>query len=542
MKDKRVGRLMKYAIDRFELGLEKVVSADSFYNKYIPKKNTRFFCPECGEPVFWRSRGGTQPDKFSHHKETEGTPECNKRANGRSRMNLYEHVGLPVYLTVNSINQYCLNIGFPAVGKQLLEKADQQKAKIYIRSAEYQRTISVNTVHFFEDSITLIPINFIPASGKDFEIKIVSDMKITELRKKWSGYADGFGHGGAIFTYGENGGKKIRRGDTVSPDRQYYVIAGQFNPPQEICSQKIGNIFFNSNVYNVYLISINVSIEDINRYKAIENYLQKQFSVGLLQTAPELISLWPPVVEQGVRIPVKSNGKMYCSVSSGNDEPNVYRYDGCEASLVKIDKNESDIRTVVFSVSPQEMFLSVDRKYAGREVSFQIKKITYPNFKYNFSVEKENGILIPWKDVTSDILSESFFLNTNTKIEMYIGNRDKTFRHISVREQRVSISYRYNSEEVLFVLENSVIMHFRIKIVDRTKRLKESLTVDKIRKCCKGEWIPIPYWVANILFELRRTGFGRISDEVNRIICNGKMPAGLLKILYDYCNARGYHL
>ena len=73
------------------------------------------------------------------------------------------------------------------------------------------------------------------------------------------------------------------------------------------------------------------------------------------------------------------------------------------------------------------------------------------------------------------------------------------------------------------MLENSVIMHFRIKIVDRTKRLKESLTVDKIRKCCKGEWIPIPYWVANILFEWRRIGFGRISDEVNRIICNGKM-------------------
>lgn len=530
---------MKYAIDRFELGLEKVVSADSFYNKYIPKKNSRFFCPECGEPVFWRSRGGMQPDKFSHHKRTEGTPECDKRANGRSKLNLYEHVGLPVYLTVRSINHFCLNIGFPAVGKQLLEKAAQQKVKICITGAEYQRTILVNAVYFFEDSITLIPINFIPAFGKNFEVTIESGIKIVELQKKWSDYADGFGQGGAIFTYGENGGKKIRRGDTVSPNRQYYVIARHFNPPQEICSKKIGNMLLNKNVYNVYLITINVSIENTNKYKAIENYLQKQFGVWLLQTAPELISLWPPVVEQGVRIPVKSNGKIYCSVSSGNDEPNVYRYDGCEASLVKVYKDESGIRTIAFSASSQEMFLSVDRKYAGREVAFQIKKITYPNFKYDFSIEKENGILLPWKDVTSDILSESFFLNTNTKIEMYIGNRDKSFQHISVREQRVAVSARYNSEEVLFVLENSVVMYFRAKIVDKVEYLKESLTVDKIRKCCRGEWISAPYWIVHMLLEWRRAGLGLLSDEVQRMISNGKMQTGLLKVLYDYI-VRGY--
>ena len=34
---------MKYAIDRYEMGLEKEVSADIFYNKYIPRKKDQYF-------------------------------------------------------------------------------------------------------------------------------------------------------------------------------------------------------------------------------------------------------------------------------------------------------------------------------------------------------------------------------------------------------------------------------------------------------------------------------------------------------------------
>ena len=49
-------------------------------------------------------------------------------------------------------------------------------------------------------------------------------------------------------------------------------------------------------VYNVYLITINVSVENANRYQYVKNYLQRQFGVWLLQTSPELIPLWPPMV------------------------------------------------------------------------------------------------------------------------------------------------------------------------------------------------------------------------------------------------------
>ena len=241
-------------------------------------------------------------------------------------------------------------------------------------------------------------------------------------------------------------------------------------------------------------------------------------------------------------IPAKSNAKMYCSVSSGNDEPNIYRYDGSEVFPLAVDKAEGGSHTVSFFMHSQEVVLSVDRKYTGREIAFQSKKIVHPKYEYNFCIEKEKGDLLEWKDVTKDVISEAFFLNTNAKTEMYIGSRDKIFRHISVREQRVAVSAQYNSEEILFVEEDGVFIHYRTKAANKGKSLKETLTVGKIRKCCQGELVPVPYWVENILLEWKRIGHNRIFDEVKRMIVNGKIPAGLLKVLYDCCSAGGYHI
>lgn len=527
---------MKYAIDRYGVGLEKEVSADIFYNKYIPQKKDRFFCPECGERVFWVSRGGSLPDKFSHYKRTEQTPECERRVDGYSELNLYERVGLPVYLTVRFGNQFCLNIGFPAIGRQLLSEAAQQEMKICISGSEHRRTILVDAVRFVEDNITLVPVDFIPDSGKNFTVEIEPEVKAVRLRKEWSDYAEGFWCEGAIFTYGETGGKKIRRGDSVSPDRQYYVIARQFAPPQEIRSKELGKIRLNRNNYNVFLIHIDVSVENIDRYKYVNNYLLRQFGVWLLPTPPEIIPLWPPMVEQGILIPVKSHAKVYCSVSSGNDEPNVFRYDGHKASSLIVDSYGRGIHEVDFSVSSREMILSVDRKYAGREIGFQAKEITHPKFEYDFFVEKENGNLLEWQDVTRDVLSEAFIVNANARIEMYLGSRDKVFRHISVREPRVAVAAWHNAAEVLLVVGNGVLRYFQVSAANKAESLKKQLTVDKIRKCSGGQQIPVPYWVINMLLAWRKEGAVDVFEEVKRMIGNGKIPVKLLEILYnDYC-------
>ena len=535
---------MKYAIDRYGVSLEKEVRADIFYNKYISQKSSRFFCPECGEPVFWSSRGGVLPDRFSHYKKTENTPECDRRVDGRSGLNLYERVGLPVYLTAKASNQFCLNIGFPPVGERLLSEADRRGMRVYITGSEYQRTVLVNASHFFEDSITLVPVNFIPKLGKNFTVTIEPDEseEAGEIRRKWSDYGDGFWYGGAIFTYEETGGKKIRKGDSVSPHRLYYVIAEQFHPPQEIFSKMLGTILLSKKQYSVYQVSIQITTENLDRYKKMSNYLREQFDVWLLQTPPELIPLWPPVTEQGVLIPVKNHGKMYCAVSSGNDEPSVYRYDEAKVSSLTVENNGSGVQTVEFRVSSQGMTLSVDRKYAGREVSFQAKEIVPSEFMYQLSVEKESGNLLAWKDVTRDILSEAFTLNANAKMEMYIGSRDKLFRRVSIQRHRVAVAAWNNSEEILFVAESGVLFHYKAAAADRTRSVEEPMTVNKIREWARGECVPVPYWITHMLFEWRKEGFVRGYEEIRRITRGGKIPIGLLIVLYDYYCARGHHI
>lgn len=171
----------------------------------------------------------------------------------------------------------------------------------------------------------------------------------------------------------------------------------------------LGSISLSKEVYQVYLITICVSTEKISRYRYVENYLQKEFGVRLLQTLPELIPLWPPVTERGVRTPVSGCAKMFCAVSSGNDVPNVYKYDGTEVSTMTVEKEKSGSYTVAFPVDSREMLLSVDRKYAGREISFQAREIVRPGFEYAYSIETANGDLIEWEDLTRQILSTPFF-------------------------------------------------------------------------------------------------------------------------------------
>ena len=114
---------MRYAVDRYKIGSESEVDAEKFSGcLYIPNRRNRFYCPECGEIVFFRDKGGAHPSHFFHQEKTDKTPECDKRVDGRSELSLRERVGLPIYLIRMYGEEFQLNLGFPSLGKELLAK------------------------------------------------------------------------------------------------------------------------------------------------------------------------------------------------------------------------------------------------------------------------------------------------------------------------------------------------------------------------------------------------------------------------------------
>lgn len=217
---------MRYAIDRLNVGYEEEVSAESFYGDYIVRKTDRFFCPECGERVFWRSRGGSHPDMFYHPKRTIYSPECEKRVDGQSNLYVYQRVGLPMKIARRG-NTFFLYLAFPAINERQIETASRQKSKVIISANGTSKSFPINFTYFQADRQTLLPVNFV-SIGENYSINVENMGNLFHLRQKWSDYSDGFTCAGAIFTNEDDGARKVRRGDSISTNKRYYLITKEY--------------------------------------------------------------------------------------------------------------------------------------------------------------------------------------------------------------------------------------------------------------------------------------------------------------------------
>lgn len=524
------GEKVRYAIDRYQPGCEKEVCADEFYGKFIPLRKSRFYCPECGEIVYLRQRGGSHPDQFFHMRKTETTPECDKRVDGSSELYLYERVGLPVFLTRKGFN-FVLNIGFPAISEKLLDYATQSNTYLTISGANRSRTVYVNQMNFYSDSMTMVPVDFVPSVEKNYSIKIVSSCS-DKLQKKWSNYADGFSFSGAIFTYSETGGKKIRRGDSVSLDCEYYLVTPEkfTTVYSSIKTEYVGKLQLNSLVYNVYTMIIKISITDTQEYNSVSRYLKNQFGVWLISTPPELIPLWPPVVSQDVLIPALDSSNLYCSVSSGNDSPNVYSYSKNNVIKVPVSEDEHGSKTIFVSLGSLTATLSVDRQYVGREITIARKNIEKPVFSYDFSFETKNGTHISFDCVTTKDLSNDLLVKSNAKFELYVGSTDKTYQHISIRNTEDELPCRRGSVEIMVTVENGIVkQHFCQSSLP--KMLDERILIADFEKASVGECVTAPLWINEVIDRCRSKKYSKLMFSIIQLIHNGKLPIGALRYL-----------
>lgn len=505
---------MRFAIDRYAVGTEKEVSASEFKGQsYIPARKERFYCPECGEIVYIRN-GQYNVSHFYHQKKTSRTPECDKRVDGHSELTISQRVGLPLFITQIGSGNFQLSIGFPALGSKTLGNAARYDCTVKISSYQQYRTVKVNQSNFLSDNTTLIPVNFIPLYGMNYSISIEGQTPLYDLQRKWSDYADGFESNGAIFSYSETGGKKVRRGDSISTNRYYYaVVKNDFLYHSNISQTTIGKVILNKTVFKIIKFQIDVSVDSKRDFTLISSYMKSNFGVWLLECPPELIPVWPPVVQQDYMIPIKNDSNVVCVVSSGNDEPNVYSYSGNAVYRKEVKTISKGIHTVELSLGLYPTILSVDRKYVGREVTFIAKALQSSGYSYNFSYINSAGEENELTKISKNEVNKGFLLKSNSKFDIYLGTSEMIYKHFSVREQQTSISETQGITEISLIIGSNV--YDCIKFAnDITLDSDINIFSQTIIASARGQLIPIPVWVNHILQYLRNNQYEQLYQAI----------------------------
>jgi len=525
---------MKYAVDHYELGREQEISAESLLSHpYIRRKKDRFFCPECGERVFFRAKGDGE---FYHQKQVEGvTPECDKRVDGRSGLSLYERMGLSLYIVHDSGERYCLGISFPPLGEQTLKVAAQQKASVRISARGQESKFWVKRELFFAGHSTLLPVDFLPPAERNYTIEVLNAGGIAGIRQRWPNYADGFGAGGALFHYNAESGRKIRHGDSVSLGKQYYLVTNQtYSPPYpEMQVNQVGFIRLKNRYLAVSKMTVNVSTKDATRYSLVNSYLRSMFGVWLLETAPELTPLWPPtVLQQDAQVPVVPTAqKLYCAVSSGNDVPNVYSYGVSVPRQINVEKDG-----VILPLYGPETAASVDRKYVGREVFYRRGPRPSHDFSCAVNLKDSNGNPLDWEALTQTSLAAVSSIEANAKMGLVVGCKGHIYQHVAIRADNTPMPILKYPQEVYLVIEEnrnySIFFYCHAKETVRAARLDKADLLDTLKKYLHGPLVPTPAWVAWIV---RDCGKKR-NIPLARFICEevrgGKIPLELLRALF----------
>ncbi|UZW13462.1 hypothetical protein OSC52_16700 [Clostridium pasteurianum] len=372
---------MKTAIDHYSLGKQKEVEASDFARGSSFFQG-RFTCPECGESVFLTSR--KYSNLFSHYHKTDASPECDRRVDGNSSLTIYERLGLPLYFRINNGNFY-LSMGFRAIPSDILHRASTEG--VYIEISENSRNSPsrykyfVNEERFYSDATTFIPIDFIPRYEQQYSISFSKGGIEYSLKEIWSDYADGFSNAGALFTSNERGGKKIRHGDSITCDTEYYWVRKDTGLPKYISGIQMklcGNLILKDEKYYVFKGNFNANLLNERQFRQLADYLRNYMKIFLLDKQPEVIPLWPPCVRVGDGYDVLDIEKnMFCNVISGNETPKVFVYQGSNIypSEILIKKTSAENSMISFRVSSNATLINVDRKMISTGTCFKYRKM-----------------------------------------------------------------------------------------------------------------------------------------------------------------------
>lgn len=351
---------MKTAIDCYARGKQREANADE-YSRARAYFHGRFICPECGELV--HLTGSRYSNHFAHYKKTDVSVQCDRRVDGMPTQSVYERIGLPLYLRKDDNGDFRLFMGFRTLPKVVLEKAE--KNKMFFKIVGTEQKYRITRERFIDGETTLIPILHIPLGQAKYHLKYEPQNYSASILSYWSDEADGFSYDGALFSVTGLGGKKIRHGDTISTDIEYYWIRRSDSLPSYISGikmKRVGNLILKDGKYCVFRGKFDSSISD-SEFSGLTTYLRESLKVHLLEKQPAFIPIWPPCLKtENGYVTKKNNRWIYGRVESGNDDPKMYVYRGINVIPEQANLKDGVAKVLITS---SDTYISIDRKYVS---------------------------------------------------------------------------------------------------------------------------------------------------------------------------------
>lgn len=284
-------------------GNEKIVTADDIKKKIsntVSVKDKRFFCPQCGEYLSF-VRKEKHKSFFRHTKLNEDTKKCEFRIKGSEYSSLYEKHGLNLYIKRND-KMYTLAIGFYRIKSKDLNFLSTHNISFDITDIKgiCLSKYYLNEYNFLENETTYKDINVISSK---YYLKYSSPIANNIMKKYWGNEVQGINKSIGLFTYGELGGRHIRKNEEIVINDYYYLISKSVSfldkyRNNTMC-EKVGEVNIGNSLlipkYNVYKIKF-IPKNDLE-FIDIKNFCRKVLNVRLVKDKNKVITIWPPTIQ-----------------------------------------------------------------------------------------------------------------------------------------------------------------------------------------------------------------------------------------------------
>lgn len=500
---------MKIAYYINENGEKSEIKAN---NELCQKYILGLFCPCCGEKVIHIN--GKKQEKHFRHYHGSFSQECENYCTSISHetaMYPYEREGLQLYL-IKELGRFYLNLGLYGLEGNTIKEAEKINLEIQIDiEKDYIVNKKVNSKDFIPRMMEFIKINIVK---QKYNLSFNTTSVPIEIRTKWTRYINGIGSNGAIFNYGENGGKKISSAVGLKANEEYllftkidmnkqYIKGISYELIQEVNFGWIDN-------YRIYKIIIG----EVNAETLL---FCERFGFTLGYSKPKIVPIWPPCVVMEQELVYQYDGKKYFTINSEDGiARNVYSHSLQKKLNYELIKAEKSLINTCLKTKDFLSLGNLKNQFAYSVIKKSLDNIDIePDIKFG-DLQKKLTI-----DTKSKVIVNVYYKQVLTKSKLI------------KRESIIEIEYKKHERlEVLYGLD--VIWSTGEKENDEIKSEISCLDNQLLREIylCRGEIVDIPNsfkWMV-----LKRKKYSRSFKELQKILKGKKVYIELINLLKKY--------